>query len=433
MKKLLARPFALLIAACALIAPPCLGAQVFQELYSFNGVDINGCLPEGPLVQGTDGNFYGTASSGGQPTTNDPAGGNGTVFRIAPEGTLTTIAWFNGTNGVNPSGAMVQATDGNFYGICGYGLFRVTPSGVLAVIAGGDVSDPIEGSDGCLYVADSYYESVYRFPIESGTGDQWAVAGHPSGGLLQASDGNYYGLTSDGGNAYGTAYKITGDTLTTLAVFPSGGQPAFPYDRLMQASDGNLYGVDDWEDVGSVFRLTLSGVLTNIAYCGIGNSGQSPNGPLIQANDGNFYGTTMEGGSSCCPGNIGTVFKMTPEGVMTTLFSFTDQKGPYFGANPYGGLVQGSDGNLYGTCALGGSHGGGNVFRILMPGPLLSSSQAGSNLVLSWRTNYVGYTLQSSLDLTNWSACTNPPSLCAGLYCATNTLSAGAEFFRLIK
>ena len=98
------------------------------------------------------------------------------------------------------------------------------------------------------------------------------------------------------------------------------------------------------------------------------------------------------------------------------------------------GLVQGSDGNLYGTCSLG-SRGYGNVFRIVMPGPLLSAAQTGGQLLLSWRTNYMGYTLQSSPNLTSddWTDCTNPPAILGSQFVVTNPVSGGAGYFRLKK
>jgi hypothetical protein len=131
----------------------------------------------------------------------------------------------------------------------------------------------------------------------------------------------------------------------------------------------------------------------------------------------------------------GTIFKMTPQGQLTTLFEFTGQGGPFPGYRPLAGLVQGSDGNLYGTCAYGGTYGGGNIFRILMPGPKLGTLPVGNAVVLSWRTNYTGFTLQSSDSLSppNWVDCTNAPVVFGGHYWATNSLSAGSQFFRLKK
>ena len=126
--------------------------QVYKELYAFSA-DTNGYGPEGALVQGADGCFYGTCAEGGQPTSNCGACGYGTVFRITPDGMLTTLARFHGTAGFTngegftnyggvPFGRMVQATDGNLYGDSDYGLFRVTPAGYLTAMSGGTLGDP---------------------------------------------------------------------------------------------------------------------------------------------------------------------------------------------------------------------------------------------------------------------------------------------------
>jgi hypothetical protein len=106
----------------------------------------------------------------------------------------------------------------------------------------------------------------------------------------------------------------------------------------------------------------------------------------------------------------------------------------YFGSYN-GALIQGSDGNLYGTTQRGGAQGGGNVYRILMPGPLLTSAQAGQSIVLSWRTNYTGYVLQSLKDLNRgeWTDCTNAVSILGGQYFITNSLPGSAGYFRLRK
>jgi uncharacterized repeat protein (TIGR03803 family) len=229
-----------------------------------------------------------------------------------------------------------------------------------------------------------------------------------------------------------------GGTVTSLVAFRQGYEQAInPLGRLLQASDGNFYGAAGGNaGVGAIFKVTPDGVLTTVGLFGAGDAtGESPNGGLIEANDGNFYGTTYAGGTYCCPTSIGTVFKMTPEGQITTIVSFTDQGGPSPGAHPQAGLLQGSDGNLYGTTELDGSLGYGNVFRIVMPGPLLTSAQAGSQLILSWRTNYTGYTLQSSPDLTSgkWSVCTNPPAIVGGQFIVTNSVTGSAGYFRLKK
>jgi uncharacterized repeat protein (TIGR03803 family) len=423
---------------------------IYEQLYAF-AADTNGYSPEGALVQGTDGNFYGTCAEGGQPTTNSPAGVYGTVFRMTPNGALNTLAWFGYTNGAYPFGAMIEAMDGNFHGSSEYGGFKVSPSGVLTGDGGGNLGDPTQGTDGYIYVADSGndYESggsIYRF--RPGTNDgqilysfdynlNYDKGYRPSGGLVQASDGNFYGVTAGGGAyGFGTVYKLTpGGDFMSLVSFGGTNIGRWPYGKMLQASDGNLYGLCDSPE--QVFKLTLGGTLTTLAVFGTNeNSGSNPNGGLIEANDGNFYGTTAYGGIS--PegvGDMGTVFKITLRGNITTLFAFSGQGGSCPGQTPLAGLVQGSDGNLYGTCAYGGDYGGGNIFRIIMPGPQLSLSRIAGQAVLSWRTNYVGYTLQTSdsLDFSNCVDCTNCSAVSGGQYCVTNPVSTGSGFFRLRK
>lgn len=438
-----------LLAGAAVIVPvPATGqGQIYryQELYSFRS-EADGYSPRGAVVQGSDGNFYGTTYEGGQPTTNCPTCGYGTVFGITPEGALTTLAWFDGraglTNGEGitnfggyPFGSMVQATDGNFHGSSEYGGFVVTPNGVLTSgTGGGDVGDPMQGTNGYLYGADAYYGVVSWASLDDSYYTEVAAPGSPSGGLIQASDGNFYGLTSNGGAyGYGTAYKLTpGGALSTLATFGGGGNNSrWPYGKMLQASDGNLYGVCDSPE--QIFKLTLSGTLTTFAVFGTnGDLGYNPNGGLIEANDGNLYGTTIEGGQ--IGGAEGTVFKITPQGRITTLFVFST-RGAVPGSGPLAGLIKGSDGNLYGNCAYGGTYGGGSIFRIVMPGPELRASRVGARLVLSWRTNYTGFSLQSAAApaSTNWLDCTNLPSVAGGQFFVTNPISASPQFFRLKK
>jgi len=437
-----------LLLAVALALGSRLSAQaqtyIYQQLYAFPiyAAATNGTSPRGALVQGSDGNFYGTCYFDGQPTSNCPTCGYGTVFRMSPDGALTTIAWFDGTSGVSsngltnygeyPFGAMIQATDGNFYGTSEDGFFRVSPGGVLLGLGSGSgiVGDPIQGSDGYLYGGSGSY--AFRTSLDVHSGQSWFLAASASGGLIQASDGNFYGLTVNGGTSgFGTAYKLTpGGVLTTLVSFGGTNSGRWPFGKMLQASDGNLYGVCDSPE--QVFKLTLSGTLTTFAVFGTNDLGYNPNAGLIEANDGNFYGTTFEGG--WIGGAMGTVFKITPQGRISTLVEFS-YRGAYPGSGPFAGLVQGSDGNLYGTCAYGGDYGGGNVFRILMPGPFLTSWQSGNQLILAWRTNYLGFTLQGSDGLSppNWTDCTNSSGISAGQFWVTNSLSSGSRFFRLRK
>lgn len=309
--------------------PPVVGGPV-TPLYNFCSLSncSDGAAPWAGLVQGADGNFYGTTSAGG--TNND-----GTVFKITSAGTLTTLYSFAGTDGSTPKGALVQASNGNFYGTTSLGganslgtVFQITPGGTLT--------------------------TLYSFAGPDGAS--------PGTGLIQANDGNFYGTTKSGGtNNDGTIFQITpGGALTTLHSFagPDGQTPGAP---LIQAIDGNLYGTTrsgGTNSDGTVFRISLGGGLTTLySFSGIGNDGNQPRASLVQATDGNFYGTTELGGS----GNVGTIFEVTPAGTLTTLHNFN---GTGDGAEPGAGLVEGTDGNLYGTTYAGGANGDGTVFQL---------------------------------------------------------------------
>jgi uncharacterized repeat protein (TIGR03803 family) len=183
--------------------------------------------------------------------------------------------------------------------------------------------------------------------------------------LVQGSDGNFYGTTERGGvNDKGTVFKLTpAGVLTTLVKFTS--NDATIPNGLVQGSGGNFYGTTKQggaSGYGTVFKMTPAGVLTTLVeFTGNGtiNKGEAPIAGLVQGSDGNFYGTTSVGGTNAPDGHYGygTVFKMTPAGVLTTLVTFTDNGATNMGVSP-NGLVLGSDGNFYGkgcepsSCAL---------------------------------------------------------------------------------
>jgi large repetitive protein len=347
-----------LCAAIAIASP----AQTFETpLVSFNGTNAGGSLPQAGLVQGTDGNFYGT--------TTGPH--FGTVFKMTPSGTLTTLYSFcsqNGcTDGTVPQAVLVQGTDGNFYGTTaigganGYGtVFKMTPSGTLT--------------------------TLYSFCPQTGCTD----GKNPQAGLVQGTDGNFYGTTASGGGAnnYGTVFKITpSGTLTSLYSFCSQSgctDGVIPVAGLVQGTDGNFYGTTYYGGAGgannvlppgaapgdgTVFKITPSGTLTTLySFCPQTGctDGKNPQAGLVQGTDGNFYGTTSEGGAN----NYGTVFKITPSGTLTTLYSFCSQGGCTDGEAPYAGLIQGTDGNFYGTTLVAGANNYGTAFKITPSGTL---------------------------------------------------------------
>jgi uncharacterized repeat protein (TIGR03803 family) len=328
-------------------------AQTFTTLLSLNVTD--GANVFAPLIQASNGELYGTTTSGGTDCC-------GTVFKLTPNGTLTTLYSFcpqtGCTDGFAPQAALVQVSNGDFYGTTYFGgatdqgtIFKITPSGTLT--------------------------TLYNFCSQSGCTDGFG----PEAGLIQASNGDLYGTTFYGGATNsGTIFKINlAGTLTTLYSFCSQSDctdGANAYAGLVQSPDGYLYGAaygGGASGVGTIFKITLGGTLTTL-HSFDGTDGSFPSASLVLANDGNFYGTTQYGGTNdACAENCGTVFKVTPGGTLTSLHSFDGTDG----SAPFGALVQATDGNLYGTTENGGANDActsncGTIFRITPSGTLIT-------------------------------------------------------------
>src|ERR1017187_7278165 len=213
--------------------------------------------------------------------------------------------------------------------------------------------------------------TLYTFCSQTGCPD----GDGPHAGLVQATNGDLYGTTWGGGvNGQGTVFKITqGGTLTTLYSFCSQTNctdGTGPYAGLVQAANGDFFGTTS-NGYDTVFKITPGGTLTTLySFCSQTNctDGATPYAGLVQAANGDLYGTAYNGGAN---GDLGTVFKITPTGTLTTLYSFCSQSGCTDGAHPAGGLVQAANGNFYGTTESGGrAHGGGTVFKITPGGTL---------------------------------------------------------------
>ena len=321
-------------------------AQTFTTLANFDG--SNGAYPSAALIQATDGNLYGTTFDGG-------AYGAGTVFTANSAGTVTTFYSFGLTSSRGPLAPVVQATDGNFYGTAGGGpngwgtVFKITPDGTLGTV-------------------------LYEFCSQGGCSD-----GSAPKGLIRATDGNFYGTT--GGGA-GTVFKITpAGTLTTLHYFCSklilkygryvcadGKQP---HATLVQGTNGSFYGTTingGSYDQGVVFQIAPAGKLAiPYRFCSDEScpDGWDPEAELIQATNGSFYGTASEGGAN----GWGTIFKIAGS-KMTRLYSFCSQTNCVDGGGPLAALVQATDGNFYGTAAVGGANDWGTIFKITREGVL---------------------------------------------------------------
>ncbi|HTW66019.1 MAG TPA: choice-of-anchor tandem repeat GloVer-containing protein [Bryobacteraceae bacterium] len=378
-------------------------AQTFTTLVSFNGTD--GASPGyGALVQGTDGNFYGTTAVGGTGSCRPPLVTCGTVFKTTAGGTLTTLHSFEFTDGATPTAGLIQATDGSFYGTTGNGgtngdgygtIFKITPGGTLTTLHsfagitdGQGPNGLIQATDGNFYGTTSTggkngYGTIFKITPTGTlttlyTFDDLNDGAGPTAALVQAADGNFYGTNIEGppttfSSGPGTIFKITPEgTLTTLHNF-SGTDGANPRAGLIQATDGNFYGTttaggaNGW---GTVFKITPGGTLTTLYSFEFLSDGAVPQAGLVQATDWNLYGTTYYGGPGIAYGTAsgGTIFKITPGGVLTTLHSFAGTDG----YTPHGGLVQGSNGNLYGTTSAGGASNDGTIFSLaLLPSATL--------------------------------------------------------------
>lgn len=365
------------------------GAQQLTTLYNFcsqgGAFCTDGATPAGPLLQGSDGNFYGTTESGGKNQ-------EGTVFSMTPAGSLTTLYSFcstggaDCTDGAQPTYGLVEGPDGNFYGETGAGgnsetldlcgetlkftcgtVFKITPTGQLTTVY--TFCSIVAESGGSLYCADG---------------------ADPTGGLVLGSDGNFYG-TAGGGFAPGFGepgilFRLTPEgSLTVLYVFCPTGAPCgdgfYPSGGLTQGSDGNFYGTTSSGGTngdGTIFRYNpTTGVFTTLAALG-GATGGSSNARLLEGSDGSFYGTTLLYGNT--GGTGGAIFRYTPGSGVSALHTFCSSAGCPDGYAPYFGLIQGTDGNFYGMTYVGGGgaqsecyvglYGCGTIFRITPAGQL---------------------------------------------------------------
>ncbi len=422
-----------------LVAPPAYSDVIFTNLVSFSGT--NGANPRATLVQGTDGNFYGTTYNGG---TN---GNYGTVFQMTTNGVLTSLVSFSGANGANPSAVLVQGPDGNFYGTTYYGgtngnygtVFQVTINGVLTSLVSFNNTNGANPQGALALGANgNFYGTTYNGGT-NGAGTVFEVTtngvltslvsfnntngANPQGTLMLGGDGNFYGTTSSGGTngGDGTVFQITsGGVLTSIHSF-NDTDGSFPYAGLTPGPNGILYGAAVGGGTinginGTLFQITTNGVLSTLVSFDSTN-GATPYDAPIRGADGNYYGTTTAGGASK---NLGTIFEMAPNGTLTTLYSFND-------TFPYAGLIQGRDGNFYGTSYGGGSeYPSGTIFRlsITTTTPVIQPlARSGRTINIKW-TAMLGkeYQVQYTTNLSpaHWQNLGSPIT-------ATNVMATAAD------
>jgi uncharacterized repeat protein (TIGR03803 family) len=404
-------------------------------LISFTG--NSGAAPgSGPccnLIQASDGNFYGTTSGGG-------ATGNGAVFRMITGGAYSVLYSFAGSpDGADPDAGLVQGTDGNFYGTTNGGgatgdgsAFRLTPSGALTVLhsfssALNDGSFPraglVQGIDGNFYGTTglggaSHDGTVFKLTPEgtftllhsfSGSAD----GASPDAGLVQGVDGSFYGTTLQGGaHGDGTVFQIgPGGVFTLLHSFGGGvSDGSGPYAGLMQGADGKFYGTTTLggaSNNGTVFQISSGGAFALLhSFPFAAGDGTDPAAALAQGADGNFYGTANSGGAV----GYGGVFQISSGGDYRFLYSFGSASND--GDHPGGaGLVQGADGNFYGVTKIGSTQLYGTLYRIAVSSPAAaapvqvtapSSVAAGASFSLSYlATNATSDTMQQCFATNN--------------------------------
>ena len=311
------------------------------------------------VIQASDGNFYGTTQYGGSANF-------GTIFKVTPTGTATTLVNFTGPNGTYPIDGLIQASDGNLYGTTNGG--------------GGDANgNPFPTQFGTVFkvTLGGTLTTLFVFTYDS-TADRYPNGRNPEAALVQGTDGNLWGTTLNGGmdssetnNDLGTIFKMstTGTLLMSVTVH-GGAEPQYPRAPLIEGTDGNFYGTsykggDLAFSGGTVFQCTPLGVVT-VLHGFTDPEGRSPEGGLVEGSDGNFYGTTEAGGSS----NFGVVYRVTPAGDFTVLHQFTGSHptGPTDGAQPFGEMILASDDSFYGTTSGGGAGDLGSIFQLTPAG-----------------------------------------------------------------
>lgn len=317
----------LVFAFAASIFTALLDAQTYTDLHDFN-CNSDGCVGyyPGSMAQAEDGNIYGTLTVGGS------AANDGTIYKITPSGTFTTLYVFSGaTDGSGPYSGLTLGTDGWLYGATTHG-----------------------GTDG--------YGTVFKVPSTGGTPTTLhsfsaAELGGAYAAPVQGKSTTFYGITY-----YGKAYSIT--STGTFKILPNPA-PGGGYAPLILATDGNFYGTTlaGGLGYGTVFRMSSTGAI-KVIYNFDNTHGYYPYGPVVQGSDGYLYGTASSGGTAAHPG--GVVFKLSTTGVITVIHNF-DSASTTDGYQPIAGLVAGTDGYFYGATSVGVSGSSaqyGTLFKI---------------------------------------------------------------------
>jgi len=338
-------------------------------LHSFDWT--NGAMPYGGVTLGPDGNFYGTTANGG-PYVYDYSG-LGTLYRISPTGAWTNLFFFDYTNGGCPTANLTLGPDGYLYGTTtDYGDF------VYGQALGNGTIFRVNTNGSLTTVYDFVHSGSYQNQMTNDVFPWSSLTLGPDGNFYGTAEGAHaYDSTSYSSMYYGSVYVFgTNSGFSQLHHFDFTNNGANPFAGLTVGSDGCLYGTtanggqyaftNSSVYGGTVFKITTNGIITNLVTFDYTN-GATPYGALTPAPDGNLYGTTSQGGAS----GHGTLFEIDTNGTMTALFSF----GGTNGSAPFTGLTLGPDGNYYGTTYSGGANLSGEIYRLGFPPAIPSTNQ----------------------------------------------------------
>jgi uncharacterized repeat protein (TIGR03803 family) len=333
--------------------------------------------------------------------------------------TFRTLHSFTNRDGASPQAGLV---------LSGNALYGTAPS-------------PNSGTVFAVKTDGSGFTNLYNFTASSGPYPTTNSDGaYPDSGLI-LSGNILYGTAPYGGSAgNGTVFAVNtdGTGFTNLHSFVNASDGVVPWAGLILAGN-TLYGTTlngGSLGKGTVFAVNTDGAGFTNLHSFTGSGGAYPNaGVIVLAYT--LYGTTQQGGSS---GN-GTVFKVNINGTgFTNLHSCT--AAPYStnsdGVHPVAGLIL-TNSTLYGTASAGGTMGQGTVFNLSLGSvtpPQLSLIPSGADVVLTWPTNYSGFTLQSTTNLGSsavWATNSPPPVVVNGLNTLTNPISGRQQFYRLTQ
>jgi len=435
------------------------GTPTFTTLYSFSALstqykNTDGGWPEAGLILGNDGCLYGTTTYGG-------LYGDGTVFKITSSGALTTLHTFSGTDGIIPN-TLVLGSDGNFYGTTYSGganskgtFFKMTSSGMLTTLhsfsafnssqentdGGQPQSALVQGTDGYFYgtasnggangygtifkiTSSGTLTTLYSFNAEVNLANVGGA--NPYGALAWGGDGYLYGTAPYGGGyGFGSAFKITtSGAFTSLHDFYAAtGDGGSPHAGLVKGSDGNYYGMtygayNSTCPYGMVFKMSTAGAVTKL-YSFTSTDGGYPLANLILGSDGYLYGTTAS-----------NAFKIDSSGVMTTLHTFSGADGDPSWAS----LAFGADGNLYGSTRGGGVSTSGSIFKLSFPKPAGSTYALWTNSGVAslWKIPVTGSVSSASFGpFSGWTPSSVASDTSGNAYILWTTTTGSASIWKL--